>query len=239
MRGFFYAYAKNGLPQKIASEGSRHFPEISEFGLGSALPKGSVEIFGSSGMVPNGPDSLILESPMDQRASLYGDPSPFGYASISVGRKSGEISVGRDQMGITPAYYYLDSETLLVSNFQSPIVEFLRLAGKELSIDRQAFYDGFSFKTTPPDRTLFESIVPIPFGSVATFRISEIGGVEFVGTTKEFPIDFAPHGRDDVYRAYEEEFEKIVEAFPNDEEFTVLFTGGLDSTIILDAAIKF
>ncbi|MFZ3232674.1 MAG: asparagine synthase-related protein, partial [Patescibacteria group bacterium] len=41
-----------------------------------------------------------------------------------------------------------------------------------------------------------------------------------------------------VYRAYEEEFEKIIESFPNDEEFTVLFTGGLDSTIILDAAIK-
>ncbi|MFZ3232010.1 MAG: hypothetical protein WA194_00440, partial [Patescibacteria group bacterium] len=194
MHGFFYAYAKNGLPQKIASEGSRYFPVLSEFGFGSCLPKGAGETFGSSGMELNGPDSLILGSPMDQRASLYGDPSPFGYATVSVDRNAGEISVGRDQMGITPAYYYCDSETLLVSNFQSPIVEFLKLAGKELTIDRQSFYEGFSFKTTPPDRTLFESIIPVPFGSVSKFSVSGNGEVSFVGSEKEFPIDFTPHG---------------------------------------------
>ena len=140
---------------------------------------------------------------------------------------------------MTPAYYYLDPDVLLVSNFQAPILDFLRKAGKAPEIDRQAFYEGFTYKTTPSDLTLFRGIVPVDFGSEFVFRISPGGSPELVSRKKEYPIEFSPRGSADPYGDYLREFEEVVRSYPDDEEFCVLFTGGLDSTIILRAGMEF
>lgn len=149
------------------------------------------------------------------------------------------MSVRRDQLGMTPAYYYLDSDVLLVSNFQAPILGFLRRTGKAPEIDRQAFYESFAYKTTPSDLTLFRGIVPVDFGSEFVFRISPGGSPELVSRKKEYPIDFSPRGSADPYGDYLREFEEVVRSYPDGEEFCVLFTGGLDSTIILRAGMEF
>src|SRR5271166_3304634 len=70
------------------------------------------------------------------------------------------LFAARDRFGIKPLYYAHHGGTLYLASE----VKALLTAGVPARWDRAAFYQGNHFLGTPPDRTLFEGVYPVPPG---------------------------------------------------------------------------
>src|SRR6516165_10909140 len=70
------------------------------------------------------------------------------------------LFAARDRFGIKPLYYTVYRDTLYLASE----IKALLAAGVPARWDRTAFYQGNHFLGTPPDRTLFEGIYPVPPG---------------------------------------------------------------------------
>lgn len=145
----------------------------------------------------------------------------------------------RDALGIQSAYYAFFDGGLAISTDQESLLSAFRALGLPIVRDDQALFECSVFKTATPDRPLFQNVRPLEFGTERTFVLDGSNFAE-CGKKVVFPLRFGGKGAE-VSEAEEDAkfrraFNDAVADLPNDGTVSVLFTGGLDSTLILDAA---
>ena len=151
-------------------------------------------------------------------------------------KRSDEIIIVRDQIGIKPLYYLLDSERLI---FASEIKAILAALPSKPEVNPLAVWDFLSLRYVPPPITIWHGIAKLQPGHMLRYGLkTRVGQI-----TRFWQPNLSPEPFDSA-RDYRREFEEqLVEAVQShivasDVPVGAFLSGGLDSGAICAAAIE-
>lgn len=143
-----------------------------------------------------------------------------------------EMVLVRDQSGIKPLYYALQGGRLFFSSETSALLD----AGIERRMDKEALGAYLRLRYVPEPYSLIAGVNKLPPGSYLVLRGKEVS----IHTYFEAPLAPLFSGSlDDAQSKIRELVDSSVASeLVSDRPVGVFLSGGLDSTIVLDAAIK-
>jgi asparagine synthase (glutamine-hydrolysing) len=150
--------------------------------------------------------------------------------------RSDELVLVRDQIGIKPLYYLLDSDRLL---FGSEIKSILAALSSKPAVNPQAVWDFLSLRYVPPPSTIWKGIFKLEPGHLLRYslktRRADIACFWQPNLTPE-PFDA---GRN-YLREFEDQFLAAVQSHivASDVPVGTFLSGGLDSGAICAASIE-
>jgi asparagine synthase (glutamine-hydrolysing) len=145
------------------------------------------------------------------------------------------LFAARDRFGIKPLYYATHRGTLYLASE----IKALLAAGVPARWDRAAVYHGHHFLGTPPDRTLFEGVYPVPPGH---YLLASGGQVRLIRYWDfDYPAAGGPSAGTDA--EYAERFrgaldEAVRLRLRADVPVGCYLSGGLDSCAVLGLAAR-
>lgn len=160
----------------------------------------------------------------------------YGYTQIEI--SDDIVSVTRDGLGIKNLYFYSDDNVLVISNDIKKILYVNDCFGKKLGLNFQWLYNTLKYNTTLTFDTLVESIEVFDFWT--KYRFSD-----WILIDKTIVDDIQFKINDDSLEAngfkYKSNFDTMIDNIHDLSQLWkiwVLYTWGLDSTLILKELIK-
>lgn len=144
-------------------------------------------------------------------------------------KRTRELFVARDRLGIKPVYYAERDGTFL---FGSEVKALLRHPALSASLDYRALSDYLSLKYVPAPRTLFAGIQSLPPGHYLIARDGKVEQFAYWDFSFQKPEQAKSEGE------YLEELESLLREsvrlrLRSDVPFGAFLSGGLDSSIIV------
>lgn len=159
------------------------------------------------------------------------------FAVATWDKRTKDLLLVRDRMGVKPLYYYWDGKTLL---FASEIKAILASGVVEKRIDHQSLWDYLTYRYVPGPETVWQGIKKLPPGHLLRFKpgtepeISKYWESDVVGND----MDARPEAYSDA--EFADLFLDAVELrlVASDVPVGVFLSGGLDSSAIAAAAVE-
>jgi asparagine synthase (glutamine-hydrolysing) len=150
--------------------------------------------------------------------------------------RSDELVLIRDQIGIKPLYYLLDSERLL---FASEIKSILAALPSKPAVNPQAVWDFLSLRYVPPPSTIWNGIFKLEPGHILRYALKP----RRAHITCFWQPNLSPEPFDagrNYLREFEQEFLAAVQSHivASDVPVGTFLSGGLDSGAICAASIE-
>lgn len=147
--------------------------------------------------------------------------------------RNSELILARDHSGIKPVYYRHDGSVLAFSSEVKGLLEDTRV---KRVIDRDALERYLRLRYVPEPQTLVKGIQKLPPASYAVFSNNQLRIEQYY---KPFLTPFPKLSRAGTVAKTSELIDASVERqLISDRPLGVFLSGGLDSTIVLDAATK-
>jgi asparagine synthase (glutamine-hydrolysing) len=149
----------------------------------------------------------------------------FAFAFVNL--ESRETLLARDVFGVKPLYYYSEGNRLYVSSEVRPL---WRVSGNKLNLSNIAWY--LAYGIAGNGEAFVTGVKGLEPNSIKTFR----SGREIKATKIH---EFAYDTRDDIgIEELNDILVRTVESQKPEIRYGVLFSGGLDSTFILDRCVE-
>ncbi|MEE9438570.1 MAG: asparagine synthase (glutamine-hydrolyzing) [Saprospiraceae bacterium] len=150
-------------------------------------------------------------------------------------KRSHQLIVARDHLGVKPLYYYHNEEDFF---FGSEIKSFLKIPNWDKTIDNSALVNYLHFMWSPGEQTPFQHIkkllpghfISIDLNNIKTKNVEQFYDIPFDGTS----IDMS---ESEWIEALDQKFSTAVERqLMSDVPVGFFLSGGLDSSIIVAKA---
>ncbi|AIQ98268.1 asparagine synthetase B [Prochlorococcus sp. MIT 0801] len=148
----------------------------------------------------------------------------FAFAYINFRRN--EVFLARDFFGVKPAYYSFLNGKLYISSELRPLSSHLNS-----SYNSQALVEYLSYGTTWNSDTIYKSINKINAGEIIHFNLKN-------NKRNQYSFDLIVNKTLKAKKTYSEIFSNSVKSQIPDLPFGILFSGGIDSTLILLELMK-
>ncbi len=145
-------------------------------------------------------------------------------------RRTGDLLLARDRIGIKPLYYYHAGDRLI---FASEIKAILEAPQVPRALNRQALYDYLGFEFVPAPETLFEGIQKLPAGHHLKLTADGVATVTPWWELSMRPADPPPSRREAVDRLRGELETAVQSHLVSDVPLGVFLSGGLDSSALV------
>ena len=140
-------------------------------------------------------------------------------------KRSKELLVSRDALGVKPLYYSISSDNLFISSEINPIV---RLLGKKISFDKSACIESLFFGYTSEESTIYENIFKLKPSTYIVFDTISNKIIE-----KEAYDNIAKPISCYCYNDFKKSLEDSIKAqMVSDVPIGVLNSGGIDSGLV-------
>jgi asparagine synthase (glutamine-hydrolysing) len=146
------------------------------------------------------------------------------------------LFAARDRFGIKPLYYATRGDVLYLASE----VKALLAAGVPARWDRAAFFQGNHFLGTPPERTLFEGIYPVPPGHYLLASGGFVRLIRYWDFDYPAAVDGGPTRPDAEYaERFRDALDEAVRLrLRSDVPVGCYLSGGLDSCSVLGLAAR-
>ena len=144
----------------------------------------------------------------------------FVYADLN----SGILIAARDRFGIKPLYYYQDDKSLIFASEMRAIFA-SGLARKQLNERQIPHY--FHFRHGQPPETFFKDVYQLPKGSAFSYTTGAKTSIEFYTSATSTHENASPQ----CFKAKIKE--SLFRHIHSEEKTGLLFSGGVDSSLIL------
>jgi asparagine synthetase B (glutamine-hydrolysing) len=151
---------------------------------------------------------------------------------IVVAKQTNEITIVTDPYGLLPLYYFKsNNETIISTDLKGVLVVNPDLRSK---IDRQSVMEYLTIHSMMDNRTLFEDVLLVPEGSIASFSIDKPDCWK-VSDWFSLPKDFEERSLTEWYKIV---YRELVKAVRKRERpgIGAFLSGGMDSRAILATA---
>ncbi|MBS1141844.1 MAG: hypothetical protein H6R13_3297 [Proteobacteria bacterium] len=158
------------------------------------------------------------------------------FAIAIVDRRSGQLHLIRDRLGVKPLYYARVDGRFY---FASEIKALVRGAGLQFALDRQALHDYLTLRFVPSCETVWDGMAKLSPGHRLTLDLETLDQ----SVERYWALDFVSLEVEPA-RDYEGEFERLFLAavekrlVASDVPVGVLLSGGLDSSAVSAAAVE-
>jgi asparagine synthase (glutamine-hydrolysing) len=143
------------------------------------------------------------------------------------------VFLGRDRAGVKPLYYYHKGDTFSWSSEISA----LKATFKNLEINMEGCYDYFTYNYIPAPKTIYKDVFKLQPGKIVTFNI-ESCKLSYNTYFNLTPI-LRDYKKEDLIDRIKYEVNKSTrEQMVSDAKIGFLLSGGLDSSIVLNSALK-
>lgn len=188
-----------------------------------------------SGRPPDESGRFRIRSKIDETLGRFSNPQ-HSWLDVRIDPASASVSVRTDFSGTQPAYFWQDGGTLAVSNSILEILRVMRAVGREPQLEKNAAYVSLVCNFTPPAGNLVQGIRNFENGAETTFSFEgETLGIRVVrredyvfGSERGYPAVSA-----DYAGAFEDVMREFGEFAKGEGRAGLMFTGGLDSSILL------
>ena len=159
------------------------------------------------------------------------------FAVASWNKKTKELLLVRDRMGVKPLYYFWDGKTLL---FASEIKALFASGLIEPKINRQAIWDYLTYRYVPGPESVWEGIRKLPPGHLLKFRPGGEPIEVRYWNTEVVSDEWEERSEEETDAEFAELFLDAVELrlVASDVPVGVFLSGGLDSSAIAAAAVE-
>lgn len=158
------------------------------------------------------------------------------FAIAIVDRRSGQLHLIRDRLGVKPLYYARVGDRFF---FASEIKALVSGVGLQFPLNRQAIHDYLTLRFVPSCETVWEGVAKLAPGHRLSLDLASLQQ----SVTRYWELDFASL-QVDPGRDYEVEFESLFldavekRLVASDVPVGVLLSGGLDSSAVSAAAVE-
>ncbi|MBU1198672.1 MAG: asparagine synthase (glutamine-hydrolyzing) [Nanoarchaeota archaeon] len=145
-------------------------------------------------------------------------------------KKSGELILARDRVGIKPLYYYFEKGNLI---FASEIKSMLELSTIKREININSLNQYFALRYNPSYETLFQGINKLPPGHLIKFDLSEKSMI--VSKYWDINLEKQSHKSARFYekKLYELLKDSVKKRLISDVPLGAYLSGGLDSSALV------
>lgn len=155
----------------------------------------------------------------------------FAFAIWDKQRK--ELFLARDRSGVKPLYYYWEGEKFIFSSEIKSIIEH----DVDRVLDFSSFYKYLYLRYSPEPDTLFENIKKLPHGSFAVFKKNKLSIQSYIDRNLNDEISTQPF--EELKKEVKTKIDLAVKKqLISDKPLGLYLSGGIDSSIMLDAVVR-
>jgi asparagine synthase (glutamine-hydrolysing) len=172
-----------------------------------------------------------------RRRGLDGFAALNGMFAVAIwDRRTRELHLVRDRMGVKPLYYYWDGK---VFAFASEIKALLEIPGITREINPRAIWDYLTFRYVPAPHTIWKHVSKLPPGHRLTIAAAQSSLSVSRWWTLPAPRNGTPTGEADAAAEFGTLFEDAVKLrMIADVPVGIMLSGGIDSSAVASVAVE-